>query len=286
MATNTDPNNCHKCLLDFEVFPPGEARNCPNCGELIDRGFTSSRKTEPRSLGVVSTTPGAALELAKRFFQNVFEIIVAPQKFFKKNAELILSEEGLSSALAFSVIVHWIAAFFNFVWSSTLTVLFSQKIKDFFQVANEVVDDAGSGLPGIDRTGTYFYNLLMSAGSLVLSPFLTLIQLVISAFFIHFGVRLFMSTHEGVTPKYTTTLKILAYCSASMFLCVIPGVGIFLAFLLWMVPAVVGLSTVYRSTGTRAVFAIATPMMLFGLVVLLLVFIFAVLGLGLLRLAI
>lgn len=280
-VTHTDhPRQCGKCFLNLAYFEETSGPNCPNCGELL----RETRESAPRRFQTtVPATPGAAIALIGRFWKNVFEIIFSPQKFFSSNRAMLRSDDGLSSALAFAVIVNWIAAFFNFVWSSTVNVLLSQKVRDFFHIAGEVVEEGT--IQGFDQTGVYVYNLLMSAGSLVLSPFLTLFQVLISTAFVHFGIRIFMSNEES-NPRFATTLKILCYCTAPMILCVIPGVGLFLAFLLWIVPAVVGLSTVYRSTGTRAVLAIFVPSMIFGAVLLLLIFMVAVIGLSFLKLAI
>lgn len=278
----TDFKQCPKCSLDFAAQHMTDARVCPNCGYSPD--------------GPASETPkpvngaGSAANMVQSFWKNIIDIIFAPHRFFSENLVELRSDGGISSALAFAVIVQWIAAFFNFVWSSTLKVMFAQKMHDFFQIASDVMEQKpGAFIQGFDRSGqagAYIYNLLLGAGQLVLSPFATLAQVLLSALFIHLGVLIFCKETPEAPRRYSTTLKVIAYCSAPMILCILPGVGLFLALLLWFVPALTGLSMVYNSTRGRAMGAVLTPTFL-GLVILILfVFIFAVIGFGILRLAV
>jgi hypothetical protein len=104
---------------------------------------------------------------------------------------------------------------------------------------------------------------LFGAGAILLTPFTTLFKLLIGAFFVHIAVRFLIEEKPDRLLRYSTTLKILCYSSAPALICVIPGFGFFLAWLLTFVSTVIGLREVYRTTTLRSFFVMIFPQIIF-----------------------
>lgn len=260
---------CPNCLLDLSVYRVNDLGACPNCGTVSGAASVN----EP--LAASSIGPGATYALLERFWKTLRDIILRPSQFFSTHASQLISKDGLSSALAFAVIVQWLASFFNFIWRSAIGAFFQQRMGDLFQIANDVMETGPAVTQGLDQIRGRAIEFLFGAGAIVLAPFMTLIKLSVVALFVHAAVRFFTKETEGRPHSYGTTLKILSYASAPWILCVIPGFGMLLAWILAFTAAVIGVREVYRTTTTRAAFAVAFP----ELLLLSLVFFVAVIAL-------
>lgn len=265
---------CTRCLLDLSSHPVLEGGVCPNCGAASAVGadqpvgatfagggaFQADAVGRPASVGPIG--PGASLVLLTRFWRSVWEIIFTPAKFFSANAGTLLSSESLSTALAFAVIVQWLASFFNFLWRMTVGAALQSRFADLFHIAGDVMQGGPGVAESLEQMRGRVIEFLFGAGAIVLTPFTTILKLVFSALLVHAAIRFFTKDSPERPHSYGTTLKILAYASAPWILCVIPGVGILLAYLLGFIAAVIGLREVYRTTTFRAVLAVVFPELL------------------------
>lgn len=245
---------CSHCFLDLNAHPPEQGGACPNCGRHLDRASDSS---------VAPIGPGASVVLLGRFWASLRDIIFRPTLFFSSQADSLISKGGLSTALAFAVIVQWIAAFFNFVWSSTVGVALQSRVDDLFRIAGEVMEGGPGVVESFDQLRSRMMEFFFGAGTIILTPFTTLAKLSILALFVHAAVRFFTKEAPGRSHSYATTLKVLAYSSAPWILCIIPGFGILLAWILAFSVAVIGLREVYRMGTGQAVLAVIFPELLF-----------------------
>ncbi|MBI3543518.1 MAG: hypothetical protein HY075_09625, partial [Deltaproteobacteria bacterium] len=216
---------CTRCLLELSVRPllPGDL--CPNCGvaavlEPVPAGVDG----EPgKSYGAVAPIgPGAPMAMFSRFWQSVWDIIFTPAQFFSSHAPRIAGGESLSVALAFAVIVQWLASFFNFLWRVTVGTALESRLDDFFRVAGDVVQGAPGSTESLDQLRDRAIEFFFGAGAIVLAPFTTVIKLVLCSLLVHAAVRFFTKETADRPHAYSTTLKILAYASAPWVLCVIP----------------------------------------------------------------
>lgn len=276
---------CTNCLLDLDQYRLLEGGFCPNCGRKQFGAATSGPRVDATDQAsevpsnVAPVGPGASFALLERFWNTLRDVILRPAQFFNQQASALVSDEGLSSALAFAVIVQWLASFFNFVWRSTVGVVMQNRFDDLFRIASDVVVTAPGTHQTLDQFRQNVIDFLFGAGAIVLTPFTTLIKLAVTALFVHAAVRFFTKEAEGRPHSYSTTLKILSYSTAPWILCVIPGFGVLLAWILGFIVAVIGIREVYRTTTGRAVVAVAFPELLFltllfgvGVVVLFLAF--------------
>lgn len=247
-------SQCPKCLLDLAHYPSPDGTTCPNCGKPLMRS------------NVAPLGPGAVAALTSKFWSATRDIIFRPTAYFSKNAGELLASGSLSSALAFAVIIQWLASFFNFLWRSTAGIIIQSRVDDFFRIAGDIMSSnpaAPSVLEDIDQVRRHAIEFFFGAGAIILTPFSTVIKLALIALFVHAAVRFFMKDVQGRSHSYSTTLKILAYSSAPWILCVIPGFGLILAYVLSFGASVVGIREVYKTSTSRAVLAIIFPELLF-----------------------
>lgn len=202
------------------------------------------------------------MTLVKKFWTDLKDILFHPARFFSANAKKLLSDEGLSSALTFAVIVQWLASFFNFLWGSTVGMMMQTRVDDLLRIAGDVVQTGPGAMESLEEFRSSAIEFLFGAGAIILTPFTTILKLLVVGLLVHAAVRFFMRDEPGRQHRYSTTLKILAYASAPWILCVLPVFGMILAYVLVFAAGVIGLREVYRTTSFRAALAMAFPELL------------------------
>lgn len=257
---------CPFCFLDLQLYPPLEGTLCPGCKRSVENAKLKPSEPEwASSLG----------DWVSSFFKNLQDIIFKPKIFFSSHANLFAQEDGLAGALAFAIVVQWLASFFNFLWRAFGGIFFRGRFEDFLEVSSVVFNFADPTQGVALREVLHF---LFGAGSVLLSPFTSLFTLAVGTLLIHIAVR-FLAVEQLDRPhRYSTTLKILAYCSAPWILCIIPGVGMLAAYILVFLCGVIGLREVYRMNTTRATIAVLFPEILFLCFLLFIFFMFLYLG--------
>lgn len=229
----------------------------------------------------IQSSPG----FIETFWKNLRAIILKPQSFFVENTRLLLSDQGLSTALAFAVVVEWIASGFNFIWRSLVFSLFRDRFDDALRLGQVMINATRSGggvdleainLEALFNNAFDSWNIFYSASSVLLAPFVTLMKLLFFGVFIHLGVHLFVKEDPDRPHKFSTTLKILSYSMAPWLLCVIPGIGMLLGYIFVFIAAFVGIREVYKTTTGRAVMAVIFPELLFTCLIMIL----AIIGLA------
>ncbi len=257
-------SQCSRCLLDLGIHAPLNGGFCPNCGTKSEAAESSQLpEVKVGDLhGAAPVGPGASFVLFSRFWQSVREIVFTPTQFFSTNASMLASRDSLSTALAFAVIIQWLASFFNFLWRTIVGTALESRMDDFFRIAGDVMQNSPGTAESLSQLRSRTIEFMFGAGAIVLTPFTTLLKLFVSALLVHAAVRFFMKDSPDRPHSYSTTLKILAYATGPWILCVIPGVGILLAYVLGFGAAVIGIREVYRTTTGRAVLAVLFPELL------------------------
>jgi hypothetical protein len=261
--------NCKTCHLDLEAYPG--VTLCPNCGtEIVNKEENLVYSDD--AVGVFNSI--------QSFVKKLNQLILSPTDFFQQNRRSLISKSGVSTAISFALIVGWISSLVSFIWTSLLGTFFEGKFRSLLHISSEVVEPSlkiGQGM--VDELRGKIYDYLFGAGSILLSPFLILIKLAVTAFIIHIAVRLFVEKKDDVDPKYSSTLKILCYSTAPSILNIIPGIGFVLSLFLSFIVSMVGLKETYKTTSIRAFFVLIFPNLIFiGILFLIifLVFIFAI----------
>jgi ribosomal protein L37E len=246
-------SQCQRCTLDLNLY--GAHTNvCPNCGFPVEE----NRSNFENALSPEKST-SASFELIGQFWVTVRDVIFSPSRFFSRHTPMLLSEGSVSSALAFAVIIQWLSAFFNFLWRSTAGIMLESRVEDLFKIVGDVVERQSGPSYNLDQFREAMVEFFFGAGAIVITPFLSLIKLVIFSGLVHIAVRFVMNEAQGRPHRYSTTLKVLAFASAPWILCILPGFGFILAIVLSFICAVIGLREVYQSTTFRSAVAVVFP---------------------------
>ena len=272
---------CEQCLLDLTIHKPIESGVCPNCGakvtiassvisspQIKDENFYEISKVQmgPPVIDSDNLQQNSNLDndnqSEKKFFEFGFfkaikNISFNSRMFFNRNASSLISNSGLSSALAFAVLVNWISSSINFLFGS----FFSVNLEKFTSNFTSTFSDSES-FDSLQSLHSEINQFLFGAGKIVLSPFFTLAQIFLSALFIHLAVKLFFNKIKDRTHSYQTTVKIISYSMAPMVLSILPGIGTLIGWILSFSAAVVGLSEVYQNSRMRSGIAVMFPQIL------------------------
>ncbi len=244
---------CSQCLLELSSYPLLEGALCPNCG-----------KPEPKTGAELHTQKKSNIDFSvfSNFFTTIWQVIRSPKKFFTSQGDF--SQLSLSWTLSFFVLVQWIAAFFNFIWNTAFGSFTERNLTHLFSLYSRSMDISEPSLSiNLDQLKDHAIEFLFGAGSVVLTPFTSLIKLFVIGFLIHVAVRLFINETQMRPHSYTTTLKILSYAYAPSVLCVLPGLGLILSWIFIFIACVAGIREVYLTSTSRALFAVLFPELLF-----------------------
>lgn len=238
--------------MDLQIYPPRQEGVCPNCSADLSVVSTGNSSSRDKFSG----------QFLSDFTKTLRDVIFRPKDWFQKNSEDLLRPGGISKALAFAVIVQWIASFFNFIWRSMVGATVENHIHDLFQISEVMIDLGPETSESMSAVKQQIISFLFGAGTVILAPFQTIASLAVSSLFVHMAVRFFMADVQGRPQQYSTTLKILSYALGPWILCAIPGAGFILGYILAFTASFIGLREVYRTTTSRAILAVIFPELL------------------------
>ena len=199
----------------------------------------------------------------RTFFDLSSRVLFEPVRFFRYD----LSYFSTSEALAFGLTCAWLATFFSFFWSGLYGMVFSNLLGDFIDIVLPL--EEASHLFS-DASENYLYN----ASSLLLHPFVVLLQICCSAYLI-FRVAKFLvpvSAYSLERPTYQGMLKIFGVALASQWLQVVPVLGGLLAYLAMILLTMTGIRERYHVSTARAVAIVLAPYLLVAMLLLLFLF--------------
>ncbi|MGE4232334.1 MAG: hypothetical protein AB7F43_03305 [Bacteriovoracia bacterium] len=260
--------NCPHCGFDLELYGRVGDDRCSNCTGDLTVKKEEKKEEESNPIPAVSDNSGAdvgnTLLSFRGFVDAVRDILMRPSEFFSKNAKSIVASRDLISVLAFALIVRWVASFFKFFWESsffggwTPDASLSQIMVGFDDGIQQSINWVASGI----------FRILFGATSVVLSPFISIFNLGVTALLLFFGLRLFVDEDPERPHSYSGVLKILAYASVPMVLVVIPGLGVVLSWLFGFSVTVIAFREVYKTTTTRAFLIVIFPELLGSIFIL------------------
>lgn len=204
------------------------------------------------------------------FLDTIKEITLSSTKFFSKNKLELLTNDKISSALAFAITVTWISNLMQFIYKSLITDSLNNKMNKI--ISDSSIDIFSSETEGALRSIERFHHnvndFLFGAGNVVLFPFLMCIKIFFISAIVHLGVLFIFKKMQDRPQTYSTTIKIICYGLAPSVLSIVPVLGTLASSLLVFVVTVVGLSEVYGSSRSRAFFAMLFPYILFGFIII------------------
>lgn len=221
----------------------------------------------------------ALQKLVKNYWSTLSQLLFSPSRFFGSWSTGSVPE--VPAALTFALITHWLGSALAYLWQIFFGTLWGDALSQLFEIAGDVaeVDHPGRGSELFavrDRVLSWFW----SAGPVVIDPFLTLLQLCVTALFVYAGARLLVSPGRNGAPReitYSTALRIVCFGTAPAILAAIPLAGPALSFLGIAWVTIVGARSVYRvSTARGTVIALFPKLLILGFILTLVAFVLIV----------
>jgi len=186
----------------------------------------------------------------KGYLTDLGSVLFKPQAFFSS----VPPRGNVGRALLFGIGWAVIGKFFQSLWSYGL-------FKEFYvPFVEQLGQEFGQGLDTAAFSGpAYFVGGLF--GSMVWIAFV----LILATLAIHLCLMLFGGANQGLEAS----LKGIAYSQAAYVWSAVPVVGFLVAPVWWIVCATVALKNFHRTTTTKSLFAVLTPMLVFAFFVML-----------------
>ncbi len=208
------------------------------------------------------------MNLLSSYFLRIRTILLHPTVFFQEMPRT----GGMSGPLSFALTTHWLGAALSYLWRtafSPLRPIGLQRVFDQFGGYPQI-DQPGRSLPW-NQLGSQLMNWFFGMASVITDPFITLISLLFSAFFIFIGARLLVpSGQKGALNEvsYESAVRILCYGMAPALLAGLPLFGSAVAWLYVWVVTVIGVKEVYRvSTGQAILISLFPKLLILGIII-------------------
>ncbi len=232
---------------------------------------------------VISVRPGPV----KQFYRDLVMLLTEPRGFFKVR----YPEVNLTYALAFGIIVNWIAAFFDWL---TRMVKHETLLDGLNRMRHQLEmlpfwknlpDTIWEQNPARDAM---FPVWLAEFFGIILSPFQSLVRFCISGFILFLGAYFLIRKKSDLQDRIDISafIKLTAFSSAPYLVASILGFlplgfGAFIGWVFSIAVLVMGLTTRYRISGLRSVVIIILPGVMAIMAVSCLIGVIAALGFGL-----
>lgn len=198
----------------------------------------------------------------KVYFSTVWKIMLHPAKFF---STMPLSG-GVSGPLAFALITHWLGAAFSFLWNAAIGGALSGYSRGLFKIFDDIADVDHPGRSAtLAQARDQIVHWIWGAGGILVDPFLTLVSIAFTSFFVWVGARLLVNPNpeRGLrSVNYESALRIVCYGMTPAILRVVPIFGSFLATISVILVTVVGARETYRIDTGRAIGVALFPQLL------------------------
>jgi hypothetical protein len=196
------------------------------------------------------------------YFGTLWEIMIHPGRFFSK---MPLSG-GVAGPLAFALITHWAGAALAFLWKLAIGGAVGAYALGFFKIFGDVADVDHPGRSAmIEQARERVMHWVWGAGSILADPFLTLISIAFTSFFVWVGARLLVDPkpERGLhAVTYESALRIVCFGLTPAILAGIPVLGPFVSWISVLLVTIVGAREAYRIDTGRAVGVALFPKLL------------------------
>lgn len=236
--------SCPHCHLRFSdpALPP---QTCPSCGGALDNGGS-----------------GGPLSLISDYFGKVWAIMTRPRAFFRA---MPLSG-GVAGPLAFALVTHWMGSAASLLWRLLAGGALEGYYRQFMQLAGDVaeIDNPGRNAQ-ITQMSDRITHWALGTGSVLVDPFLTLVQILFVSFLVFIGARILVTPGKDGAPReitFESALRVVCYGMTPAILAVLPVFGTPISYLYQVAVTVIGAREAYRISGTRAMAVAFFPQIL------------------------
>jgi hypothetical protein len=186
------------------------------------------------------------------YFDDLKTLLLHPVQFYK--ADRLSS--NLATPLAFGLVSHWLGRAIEQLWLMSLNIHSSGWMDRFSDI--ETLGKNARWHAAQER----FSEWMSGVGAVVADPFITLVMILISAFFFYISARIFIGAvrdrklHEVTLDS---AIRIVAYSQAAALLAIIPVAGGALSFLgtIWLMAA--GTRELYNVSKSRSLLTVLFP---------------------------
>ncbi|MBL7715104.1 MAG: YIP1 family protein [Bdellovibrionales bacterium] len=202
------------------------------------------------------------------YFDKVKAILTRPSQFFRN----LSPESDPNPPIVFALVTHWLGTAMEYFWNSLIGRLFSERLADLTKIMGDVadIDQPGQSVKLIQFRDQVLH-WLWGMGRVIADPFLHLVSILFTSFFVYAGARLLIEPGRDGAPekiRYHHALQIVCYASAASILSSIPVVGSTVAWIGGLILMVVGARETFRtSTGRSLVVAFFPKILLAGVFV-------------------
>lgn len=170
-------------------------------------------------------------------------MLTGPAAAFRR----IRSDGDYVSPFLFALIVGWVMAAVNQVWS----LAFSSLLGPMGQ--NDIYEQLGMPIPSV--------GVMASLAQLVIYPFILVFVLFLSAGLLHLCL-LMVGGLERSEAGFEGTFNVVSYGQVGSLGYVVPVIGPFIALAVFLVLGVIGFQEVHKSSTPQAVIAVLIPLAL------------------------
>jgi len=249
-------------------------KECPHCGSHSEGGSGEAAPENcascGRSFDSAPTPWEAALGPIRRYFMDVWSLITEPTQFFRK---MPLSG-GVTGPLAFALVTHWLGSALGYLWRTLATGIVEGYWQHIFSALGSLgrvtgdfadIDSPGRGHM-LMQARDQFMHWTLGVGSVLVDPFLTLLGLLFTSFFVFVGARLLVTPGKNGAPReitYESALRVVCYGLSPAILAAIPLAGGVIAAICVAIITIIGAREVYRIPTFRATVVGLFPKVLF-----------------------
>jgi hypothetical protein len=236
-------SDCPHCGFNFGETEAERPLTCPSCGK--------SQFSKPPKLE-------SGLALIQNYFWQLWCILTHPSKFFRE----LPPSDDIARPLAFALVTHWLGAAFGYLWHLVIGGSLNGYLRDFLMRAGDSIQiDTPGRSEQLAHLRDQFMSWFLSAGSIVMDPFFTLVSILYTSFFVYIGARILVP--PKVTVNYPSAMRIVCYGLSPAILAAIPGLGSLIAPFYTLIVTIIGAREVYRIGTARATIVALFPKLIF-----------------------
>lgn len=190
----------------------------------------------------------ADFNLVRRYLSELWKTLVHPIQFFRS----LPPEGGLAGPLAFALVTHWLGALVSFVWNG---LSWQRAMVMYSGALDRLKDRFGPEVDQIGRSDFFgnardtFSAWFLSAGSIIVDPFFTLLQIFSTSFFVYLAARILVTPGRFGSLNqitYESAVRVVCYSLAASALYIVPFVGPIFVWLYSGILLILGAREMYR----------------------------------------
>ena len=178
----------------------------------------------------------------------------------------------MTSALVFALVTQWLGSALSFLWHSATGDAVSGYVKGLFRMADGYgIDSAGRGSsflhsPMLLEVRERLLHWMWGTGSVILSPFLTILSIFFTSCFVYLGARILVTPGKEGAPSeinFETAVRLICYGMAPAILAGIPFIGGIASGFFIAIITIIAMKEFYRIGTARAIAVALFPKLLF-----------------------